>query len=169
MILLTKNRHNQLHRINADLEPIETLLVSKELVKDPCPGIGIYRDIQPAWPRTQEKEVPVLYPCEDTTDSASILISDDENNLKYMPNKVVEELMQNLIHFINNNPNHQLIIEVKEPAKYPDPDTEIEPEIPPVSFPEEDLVNLITDQSWLTLETIGETPAPEDVFPVDHP
>lgn len=49
--------------------------------------------------------------------------------------------MQNLITFLDNNPNHQLVIEDEEPAKYPDPDTEIEPETPPVSFPKEDLVD----------------------------
>ena len=39
---------------------------------------------------------------------------------------------------------------------------------PEISFPEEDLVDIITDESWTILDTVGETPAPEDVFPTTH-
>ena len=39
---------------------------------------------------------------------------------------------------------------------------------PEISFPEEDLVNILTDESWITLDKIGETPAPEDIFPIHH-
>ena len=42
------------------------------------------------------------------------------------------------------------------------------PQTPATSFPEEDLVTILTDESWLTLDTIGETSAPEDVFPTHH-
>ena len=42
------------------------------------------------------------------------------------------------------------------------------PNTPPTTFPEEDLVDILSDKTWLTLDTIGETPAPEDVFPTHH-
>ena len=42
------------------------------------------------------------------------------------------------------------------------------PKTPEITFPEEDLVDLITDESWLMLDAIGGTPAPEDSFPTNH-
>ena len=35
---------------------------------------------------------------------------------------------------------------------------------PKISFPDEDLVDIITDESWTILDTVGETPAPEMYF-----
>ena len=46
--------------------------------------------------------------------------------------------------------------------------TQIHPNTPTISFPDEDLVDILTDESWLTLDTVGETPAPEDIFPIHH-
>ena len=43
-----------------------------------------------------------------------------------------------------------------------------DPKTPEISFPDEDLVDLMTDESWLTLDAIGETPVPEDIFPTNH-
>ena len=42
-------------------------------------------------------------------------------------------------------------------------DTQIHPNTLVISFPED-----LLDESWLTLDTIGETPAPEDVFLIHH-
>ena len=39
---------------------------------------------------------------------------------------------------------------------------------PEISFPTEDLVDILIDESWLTLDMIGETPALEDIFPTHH-
>ena len=46
--------------------------------------------------------------------------------------------------------------------------TQIHPNTPAISFPTEDLVDILTDESQLTLDMIGETSAPEDVFPIHH-
>ena len=72
--------------------------------------------------------------------------------------------MNNLIKFLDENPNTEVIFEEEKNVE----DTEIHPNIPPTTFPEEDLVDILGDESWLTLDTIGETPAPEDVFPTHH-
>ena len=34
--------------------------------------------------------------------------------------------------------------------------------------PDEDLIDILTDESWLTLDKVGEIPASEDIFPVHH-
>ena len=47
-------------------------------------------------------------------------------------------------------------------------DTKIHWNTPDISFPTKDLVDILTDESWLTLVRIGDTPVPEDIFPIHH-
>ena len=62
---------------------------------------------------------------------------------------------------LRNNPNTEIVFEEEK-------DMQDTPKTPEISFPEEDLVDLITDKSWLNLDAIGETPTPEDIFPTNH-
>ena len=72
--------------------------------------------------------------------------------------------MNNLIKFLDDNPNTEIIFEEEKNEE----DIQIHPNTPTISFPDEDLVDILTDETWLTLDTVGETPVPEDVFPIHH-
>ena len=77
------------------------------------------------------------------------------------------QLMDNLIEFLDNYPDAKLVVADEKNHQSPT-DEEIPPVSPKISFPDEDLVDIITDESWTILDTVGETPAPEDVFPITH-
>ena len=75
--------------------------------------------------------------------------------------------MDNLIKFLDKYPDAKLV--VADEKNYQSPtDEKIHLDSPKISFPEEDLVDIITDESWTILDTVGKTPAPEDVFPTTH-
>ena len=92
------------------------------------------------------------------------LIKGKDNLLIYIPDSVAEDLMNNLIKFMDEHPETKIIFEEEENEET----TQIHPNTPEITFPDEDLVDILTDEAWLTLDTIGETPAPEDVFPTHH-
>ena len=71
--------------------------------------------------------------------------------------------MNNLIKFMDEHPETEIIFEEEKNEKT----TQINPNTPEITFPE-DLMDILTDESWLTQDTIGETPAPEDIFPTHH-
>ena len=75
--------------------------------------------------------------------------------------------MDNLIEFLDNYPDAKLVVADEKNHQSPT-DEEIPPVSSKISFPDEDLVDIITDESWTILDTVGETPAPEDVFPITH-
>ena len=75
--------------------------------------------------------------------------------------------MDNLINFLDKYPDAKLVVADEKSYQTPT-DEEIHPDTPKISFPEEDLVDIITDESWTILDSVGETPAPGDVFPTTH-
>ena len=75
--------------------------------------------------------------------------------------------MDNLIEFLDKHPDTKLVVADEKNHQSPT-DEEILPVSPKITFPDEDLVDIITDESWTILDIVGETPAPEDVFPTTH-
>ena len=72
--------------------------------------------------------------------------------------------MNNLIKFMDEYPNTKIVFKEEKSEER----KQIHANTPEINFPSEDLVDILTDESWLTLDMIGETPAPEDVFPIHH-
>ena len=60
-----------------------------------------------------------------------------------------DELMNNLIKFMDEHPDTEIIYEEEK--------KQIRANTPEISFPSVDLVDILTDESWLTLDMIGET------------
>ena len=144
-------------RNHVGLKPVEIPLKRRGFTKDPRPGVGRYKQIKPT---TQDKDSPALFPTPDNPDVPPIIIKEKDNTLTYIPDQIADELVSNLINFLDNNPNTEVIFEEEDVMQ----DV---PKTPEITFPEEDLVDLITDESWLMLDAIGETPAPEDIFPTN--
>ena len=63
--------------------------------QDPRPGHGIYKY------RTPTTEKPAAYAKEDNTDNPPIIIEKDDKTLSYIPDKVAEDLINNLINFLD--------------------------------------------------------------------
>ena len=72
--------------------------------------------------------------------------------------------MNNLIKFMDEHPSTEIIFDEEKSEE----DTKIHPNTSETSFPSEDLVDILTDESWLTLDMIGDTPVTEDIFPIHH-
>ena len=148
-------KHFRELRINhVGLKPAEIPLKRRGFAKDPRPGVRRYKQIKQ---RIPDKDSPAFFPTPDDPDVPPIIIKQKDNTLTYIPDKIVDELVSNLINFLDNNPDTEVVFEEEK-------DTQDAPKTPEISFPEEDLVDLITDESWLTLDAIGKTPAPEDIF-----
>ena len=77
---------------------------------------------------------------------------------------MADELVNNLIKFMDEHPSTEIIFEEEKSEE----DMQIYPNTPEISFPSEDLVHILTEESWLTLDMIGDTPTPEDIFPIHH-
>ena len=72
--------------------------------------------------------------------------------------------MNNFIKFMDEHPETEIIFEVEKSEET----TQIHLNTPEITFPDEDLVDILTDESWLTLDIVGETPVPKDVFTIYH-
>ena len=144
--------------IHVGLKPVEIPLKRRGFTKDPRPGAGRYKKIKQ---RIPDKDSPAFFPTPDDPDIPPIIIKEKDNILTYILDEIADELVSNLINFLDNNPNTEILFEEEK-------DTQDVPKTPEISFPKEDLVDLITDEGWLILDAIGETPAPEDIFPTNH-
>ena len=87
--------------------------------------------------------------------------------ITYVPEKIANQLMDNLIKFLDKYPDAKLVVADEKIHQSPT-DEEIPLDSPKICFPDEDLVDILTDKSWTILDTVGETAAPEDVFPTTH-
>ena len=137
---------------------MEIPLERRGFTKDQRPGVGRYKQIKPT---TQDKDLPALFPTPDNPNVPPIIIKEKDNTLTYIPDQIADELVSNLINFLDNNPNTEVIFEEEDIMQDA-------PKTLEIIFPEEDLVDLITDESWLMLDAIENTPAPEDIFPTNH-
>ena len=45
------------------------------------------------------------YPSPDTPDTPPFIIKEKDNSLTYIPDQIAEDLMNNLIKFLDDNPN----------------------------------------------------------------
>ena len=106
---------------------------------------------------------PANFPTPDEPDIPPIIVKEKDNSLTYIPDKIADELVTNPINFLHTNPNTEIVFE-----EYKNDQVTPQKEENTISFPDEDLVDLITDETWMTLDSIGETPAPEDIFPTNH-
>ena len=110
-----------------------------------------------------DKEISSRYPPADTPDNPPFLVEEDEGTITYVPEKIANQLMDNLIKFLDKYPDAKLVVADEKNHQSPT-DEEIHLDSPKISFPEEDLVDIITDESWTILDTVGETPAPRMYF-----
>ena len=67
--------------------------------------------MKPITKKIQEKDAPVSYPAPDTLDTPPFIIKEKDNSLTYIPDKEAEDLMNNLIKFLDENPNTKVIFE----------------------------------------------------------
>ena len=152
-------------KINTSDKPIKIPLEKSGETSDPRPGIGIYKKMKFTPRNTQEKDMESSYPVPDTPDTPpAFIIKEKDNLLTYIPDSVAEDLMNNLIKFMDEHLETEIIFEEEKNEET----TQIHLNTPEITFPEDNLVDILRDESWLTLDTIGETPAPEDIFPTQH-
>ena len=128
--------HNNAELIEIPLEKIGR-------TKDPRPGVGVYKKIKP---RVFDKEISSRYPPVDTPDNPPFLVEEDDGTITYVPEKIANQLMDNLIKSLDKYPDAKLVV-ADEKNHQPPTDEEIPPDSPKISFPEEDLVDIITDES----------------------
>ena len=141
--------------------PIIIPLENKGHAHDPRPGHGIYRKMK----RPTPSESPAAYAEEDIPDNPPFIIENIDKSLSYVPDQVAEDLVNNLITFLNTCDQHQIPVELKIATQEhylntPAPAPEITDEA------NNNFVDLTID-SWLTIDSIGTTPAVENVFPTE--
>ena len=135
--------------------PIIIPLEKKGHTRDPRPGHGIYRQIKIFTP-----ESPATYAVEDTPDNPPFIIENNDKSLSYVPDQVAEDLFNNLTTFLNTCDQHQTPVELKIALQEDYLHTPSPPEI--TDEANNNFVDLTID-SWLTIDTIGITPAVEAV------
>ena len=112
--------------IHVGLKPVEILLKKRGFTKDTRPGVGRYKKIKQ---RIPDKDLPASFPIPDDLDTPPIIIKENDNTLTYIPDKIVDELVSNLINFLDNNPNTEVVFEEEK-------DMQDAPKTPEISFPE---------------------------------
>ena len=91
------------------------------------------------------KEISSRYPPADTPDNLPFLVEEDHGTITYVPEKIANQLMDNLIKFLDKYPDAKLVVADEKNYQTPT-DEKIHPDSPKISFPEEDLVDIITDE-----------------------
>ena len=139
--------------------PITIPLEKKGDTSDPRPGQGIYKKIKIPTP-----DFPAAYATEDTPDNPPFIIENIDKSLSYVPDQVAEDLFNNLTTFLNTCDQNQTPVELKIA---PQEDYLHTPS--PLDLTDEANNNFVdlTIDSWLTIDTIGTTPAVEAVCPTE--
>ena len=78
--------------------------------------------------------MPAKYPTPDTADTPPFIIKEKDNSLTYIPDQVAEDLMNNLIKFMDEHPNTEIIFEKEKSEE----NMQIHPNTPEINFPTED-------------------------------
>ena len=110
-------------------------------------------------------EIPAAYAEEDTPDNPPFIIGNDDKSLSYVPDQVAEDLVNNLINFLDTCDQQKIPMELKISSQEDNLNT-------PAPMPEitdeanNNFVDLSID-SWLTIDSIGITPAVENVCPIE--
>ena len=110
-------------------------------------------------------EIPAAYAEEDIPDNPPFIIENDDKFLSYVPDKVAEDLVNNLINFLDTCDQQKIPVELKisshkDSWNTPAPLQEITDET------NNNFVDLSID-SWLTIDSIGTTPAVENVCMIE--
>ena len=98
-------------KINKTDEPIEIPLEKIGTAADPRPGVGIYKKIKSTPRKIKDKDVPACFPAADTPDIPPFIIKEKDNSLTYIPDQLAEDLMKNLIKFMDEHPSTEIIFE----------------------------------------------------------
>ena len=139
-------------------ETIVTIpLTKKGETQDPRLGHGMYKHMKIL--TTAEK--PAIYAEEDSIDNPPFIIENDDKTLSYVPDKVAEDLVNNLINFLDTCEDQNIPVERKIAPQ--DINLNTPPAIP-LTEATNNYVDLTID-SWLTIDSIGITPDVENICP----
>ena len=139
--------------------PITIPLEKKGDTSDPRPGHGIYKKIKKFTP-----DVPAAFATEDTPDNPPFIIENNDKSLSYVPDHVAEDLFNNLTTFLNTCDQNNTPVELKIASQEDYLHTPSPPDL--TDEANNNFVDLTID-SWLTIDTIGTTPAVEAVCPTE--
>ena len=104
-------------------------------------------------------ETPATYAEEDTPDNSPFIIENDDKTLTYVPDQLAEDFVNNLINFLETCDKQQIPVQVKISSK----DDPLNTPLPAPELTDEANNNFVdlTIDSWLTIDSIGTTPAVE--------
>ena len=126
-------------------------------MSDPRPGHRMYKKMK----RPISAQIPATYAEEDTPDDLPFIIENDDKSLSYVPDQVAEDLVNNLINFLDTCDQQKIPVKLKISSQEDSLNT-------PAPIPEitdeanNNFVDLSID-SWLTIDSIGTTPTVETV------
>ena len=76
---------------------------------DPRPGHGMYKNMR----KPISRETPTTYAGEDTPYNPPFIIENDDKTPSYVPDKVAEDLVNNLINFLDTCDQEKIPVELK--------------------------------------------------------
>ena len=121
----------------------------------------MYKNIK----KTTTAETPATYAEEDSPDTPPFIIENDDKTLSYVPDQVAENLVNNLINFLDTCDQQGISVEVKIALD----DDSLNAPAPVLETTDEANNNFVdlTIDSWLTIDSIGTTPAVENICPIE--
>ena len=90
-------------------KPVIIPLEKKCELADPRPGHGMYKNVK----RPISTETPAAYAEEGIPGNPPFIIENDDKSLSYVPDQVAEDLVNNLINFLNTCYQQKIPIELK--------------------------------------------------------